>query len=129
MTQHAFPAPGPPCGQLVLTTEWAADWYMPSERTIRADPTAITPDIETACIILDRTTYGYYQRAGEQQLVHRDALWHKWTPMGTPAHILPAHQCGRPLPGTPIDIGQPDNPDDPTPDTSWDQPLPTPIPF
>lgn len=115
MKHHAFPAECPRCHAPVLATQWDFSDLMPTHGTRRADPVHITPDTETACIILGRPTYNLHTRAGRPHLTRRDPEWHRWHYHGPAEAVLPAHQCGRPLPGTPHPL-EPDTPDSPTND-------------
>lgn len=104
MTRHAFPAECPRCRAPVLATDWCLTYGLEYGPTRRADPVAIPLLLEQACAILDRPTYGYYERGGDPHIVPRDAAWHHWRPHGDPLLVLPAHVCGLPLPGEPLDL-------------------------
>lgn len=119
MSREALLAPCPKCEAVTLETDWDSIEHMTTPRTWRVDPTSITPNTETVCIITGRPTYGLYTRGSSYELGLRDALWHKWHHRGHPKHVLPAHQCDTSLPGTPLDltrcVAAPIDPDAPIP--------------
>ena len=104
MSREALLAPCPECGAETLETDWDPIEHMPAPRTWRADPTAITPELEAVCIIIDRPTYGHYTRGSSHELALREPHWHRYHHRGQPRHVFPAHQCEQPLPGTRINL-------------------------
>ena len=118
MSREATLEPCPKCGTEILETEWDPVEHVTLPRPNRADLTPLTPELETVCIITGRPTYGHYKRTLTHQIAYRDTYWHKWRHLGKPTHILPAHQCGTHLPGTPLDLTPPTyeiDPDQPCP--------------
>lgn len=107
MKRHAYPGTCPRCQALVYITNWDTWDNTTTWTEQRADPIAITPDTETICIILERPTYGHYRAAGVEQLDQREWRTMRWRTNRVYDHILPAHQCGTTLPGTPIPIALP----------------------
>ncbi|QZY52905.1 hypothetical protein [Leucobacter tenebrionis] len=119
MKRHAFPATCPRCSAPVIEAEYdlAAAVGVP---LMRADPTHISPGVESSCVILDRPVYNLHTRQRTPRLSLRDHYWHRYHYCGPPDQILPAHQCNVRLPGTPITIPDPDDtaPEAPSPDTT-----------
>lgn len=78
--------------------------------TATVDPTPLTPATETAMTLLERETYHAQPTPDGYRLTWRFPAHQPDQPVT--GHILPAHQCGRRLPGfitPPTKPGQPDH--------------------
>lgn len=111
MSKQATPVTCPGCRESILETEYDHTHGV-LVGLIRADPTPLTPDLETACIILGRHTYNHWHTTTGNTYLGSRSHWHQYHPGGQPTHVLPAHKCGHTLPITRISTTRTNRPTD-----------------